>query len=130
MIQVILQMNYSTSTTTKVVNYKDIDRVRGAHRYVSLYALINIYSIDVIGRKTTTTKNSHHQCLHGPAVDSVLCSLKLLDFFTESLYRDTLGLRIRTTKMSGHHHTSPTSAPSGQSGLEMRMSLAGMSFFY
>ena len=43
MIQVILQMNYSTSTMTTVVNYKDIDRVRGAHRYVFLYALINIY---------------------------------------------------------------------------------------
>ena len=53
-------MNYSTSTTTKVVNYKDIDRVRGAHRYVSLYALINIYSIDVIDRKTTPTKNIRH----------------------------------------------------------------------
>ena len=55
-------MNYSTSTTTKAVNYKDIDRVRGAHRYVSLY-VINIYSIDVIDRKMTTTKNSHQ---HGP----------------------------------------------------------------
>ena len=42
-------MNYSTSATTKVVNYKDIDRVRGVHRYVFLNALINIYySIDVI----------------------------------------------------------------------------------
>ena len=46
--------------------------VRGAHRYVSLYALVNIYSIDVIARKTTTTKNSHHWTTSSPAVDSVL----------------------------------------------------------
>ena len=63
-------MNYSTSATTTVVNYKDIHRVRGVHRYVFLNALINIYySIDVIDNDK---EHPPPRTTSSPAVDSML----------------------------------------------------------